>query len=193
MATEIDAFSEAVRRFLDHLREVRRCSPATLTAYRSDLTHFASFVADGDPNLSVRRITPDDVRAWVASMQALSPPTVCRRLSALSAFFRTGQLLGYAGGNPVDQVERPRTNAKLMPALNGDQVRALLNAAPSDSERAVILTFATTGIRRAELCGLRIGDVELEGRLIRVRGKGGKVDLLAAIPFDGFDRVVDDG
>ena len=174
MATEIDAFPEAVQRFLAHLREVRRCSPATLTAYRSDLTQFASFVGDGDPDLIVRRVTPDDVRAWVASMQALSPTTVCRRLSALSAFFRTGQLLGYAERNPVAQVERPRTNAKLMPALNGDQVRALLNAACSDSERAVILTFATTGIRRAELCGLRIGDVELEGRLIRVRGKGGK-------------------
>ena len=41
-------------------------------------------------------------------------------------------------------------------------------------EEAIILTFATTGVRRAELIGIRIEDVDWQGQRIRIRGKGGK-------------------
>jgi len=163
----------AIHQFLGHLKAVKRRSPATIAAYRADLASFiATLEARGDA--PVEAIVPADVNRWMSGMADKATTTVRRRLCALSSFFRVGQLLGYAVTNPAAQVEGPPVRDKVMPTMNDGQVSKLLAAANSLIEKTMILTLATTGVRRAELIAIRVEDVDPDRGRIRIYGKGGK-------------------
>ena len=163
----------AIGQFLEYLEVVRRRSPATIEAYRTDLQGFV-VVLDRRGDTPVQSVTVADVNRWLCSMQPNATSTVHRRLSALSSFFQTGLVLGYTATNPVERIERPPLNKKVMPAMSDKDIAKLLSVADHPMEQAIILTFATTGVRRAELIGIRIEDVDWQGQRIRIRGKGGK-------------------
>ena len=82
--------------------------------------------------------------------------------------------------NPCDALERPRTVQSVARGLGADEVRRLLSVVPDTvagrRDRALLLTFILTGRRRAEVIGLTLGDISLEGEtaFYRYRGKGGK-------------------
>jgi len=164
----------ATKRFLEHLRLAWRYSPATVEAYRHDLGSFGRSLAVSGASLRVPDITPADVYRWVDEMALLARSTVRGCLSALSAFFRTGIILGYGSTNPVDSVERPSPHRRVMPCPSAQEVRQLLAGAREGTERLVLLTFCTTGLRRGELLALCPGDLDLARRRFRIKGKCGK-------------------
>ncbi len=93
--------------------------------------------------------------------------------------------------NPVDGVKRPQANNNegLTPALGDAQARSLLSAPPADTlkgkrDRAILATLLYHGLRREELCKLRVKDVhQREGVMhFRVDGKGEKVRFIPVAP-----------
>jgi len=83
-------------------------------------------------------------------------------------------------GNPCDALERPRTVPSPPRGLSAADVRRLLAVVPDTvrgrRDRAILLVFLRTGRRRAEVFGLRAGDITVEDgtAFYRYRGKGGK-------------------
>ena len=95
--------------------------------------------------------------------RGLAPATVRRKLSALSSLFDYLCERNAVTGNPVDGVKRPMANGNegSTPALGDAQARKLLEAPPADTlkgvrDRAILATLLYHGIRREELCGLRV-------------------------------------
>ena len=88
--------------------------------------------------------------------------------------------MGLVVSNPTDAVERPRSIASPARGYSADEVRRLLAVVPDTvagrRDRAILLTLVLTGRRRAEVIGLRAGDLSLEGETsyYSYRGKGGK-------------------
>src|SRR5674476_735222 len=97
--------------------------------------------------------------------------------------------------NPCDALERPRTVPSVARGYSADEVRRLLAVVPDTvrgrRDRAILLVLVLTGRRRAEVTGLRAGDLSLEGETVfySYRGKGGKRGRPGAIdltePMDG--------
>ncbi len=145
---------EAIARFLVDLRTVRRHAEATRDACRRDLTAFLNFVQTRGTTPCVDQIEAKDIYQWLATVEGCAAATVLRRLSALSAFLKVGLVLGYAATNPTDEVERPPIKRKLMPVMTDDDVARLLSVADGPLEKAILLTFATTGVRRSEVTGI---------------------------------------
>ena len=168
------AFADALEQFESQLLVVRRRSEATVAAYRYDLRRFIGFVTGERELRWVDQVTPPDIYAWSGTMRDAAASTVRRRLCSVSSFYRTGIALGYATRNPVDGIERPIVRRKVMPAISDADMGRLLETTRSPEERGILLTFATTGVRRSELTGIRVCDVNLEARSIRVLGKGNK-------------------
>jgi site-specific recombinase XerD len=95
-------------------------------------------------------------------------------------------------GNPVDGVKRPKANRRegATPALGDAQVRRLLEAPAPDTlkgirDRAILVTLLYHGIRREELCLLRLRDVESRQGVMHllVTGKGGKIRYVPMHPL----------
>src|SRR5208337_2370263 len=160
-------------------------NPKTRRAYKIDVGEFSAFVGLRGP-AELRTITRAHVIAWRKDLEAreLSPASIRRKLSALSFLFDYLCERNAVSGNPVDGVKRPMANGNegSTPALGDAQARKLLEAPPADTlkgvrDRAILATLLYHGMRREELCGLRVKDMQSRQGVVhfRVSGKRGKV------------------
>jgi Phage integrase family/Domain of unknown function (DUF3883) len=131
------------------------------------------------------------VIAWRKDLEAraLSPASIRRKLSALSALFDYLCERNAVSGNPVDGVKRPLANGNegSPPALGDAQACKLLEAPPDDTlkgvrDRAILATLLYHGLRREELCGLRVRDIQSRQGVVHFRVKG-KRDKIRFVPL----------
>ena len=149
--------------------------------------------------LTPDRVKPGDVLAWVhgigRSGRTPSATTVGARIACLSSFYRFLIRMGLVVSNPCDAVERPRSIQSVARGYGADEVRQLLAVVPANTVagrryRAILLTLVLTGRRRAEVIGLRAGDLSIEGEtcFYAYRGKGGKRGR-RELPHPAFEAI----
>lgn len=173
----------AILQFLLYLDAERGYSVHTTKSYRSDLRLFCDFAAGGSEALDAEAVSTELVRAWVVSMKGsgLAGVTIARRLHALRALWRYLQETGAVAHDPVRRVSTPKREQRVPRYLRVEELRALLDAAQRNRivalafrDYAILAVLAYTGIRKGELLGLRLEDVDLARGHITVRGKGAK-------------------
>lgn len=175
-----------VEEFLVHLVVEKGRSPLTISAYRRDLRRYVQFLADSSGR-TVSDATPGDVAAFATALRAsgLAASSTTRTLVAVRTMHRWLAAEGLLHSDPATTVETPGLPQPLPKALSEEQVMRLLDTvelAVTNSvrspfalrDRALLETLYGTGIRVSELCGLRFGDVDLDGALLRVLGKRSK-------------------
>ena len=164
----------------------------TRRAYRNDIREFMAYAGIRHPG-EIRTVKRAHVIAWRKQLeiQALEAPTIRRKLSALSSLFVLLCESNAIEFNPVDGVKRPTAaaNEGRSPALSDDRAKALLNAPSKDTvkglrDRAILSALLFHGLRRAELCSLKVGDLQERGGVVhfRVEGKGGKMRFIPVHP-----------
>jgi integrase/recombinase XerD len=153
-----------------------RRAPKTVEAYRRDLAQFAAFVG-GSPATA----ETDTLERYIAQLRAdgLAPATVARRIAALRSFYRHLLLLGTRDDNPAAELSPPRRPRKLPRTLSPGEAERLIEAAAGTTPRAlrdsaIVELLYGAGLRVSELTGLDRGSVDLDARLLRCTGKGGK-------------------
>ncbi len=157
----------------------------TRRAYQQDVAAFFAFAGLRDFT-ELRNIARAHVIAWRKDLESreLADTSIRRKLSALSSLFDYLCERNAVPGNPVDGVKRPMVNGNegSTPALGDAQVRRLLAAPPEDTlkgkrDRAILATLLYHGIRREELCRLKIKDMQTRQGVLhfRIRGKRDKI------------------
>ncbi|MDX6510705.1 MAG: integrase/recombinase XerD [Gaiellaceae bacterium] len=153
-----------------------RRAPRTVEAYRRDLRALGD--ALGRPAGSA---TAEDLERYVAGLRAdgLSPATIARRIAAVRSFFRHQLLLGSRSDNPAAELELPRRARRLPRTLSPAEAERLVEAAAGTTPRslrdaALVELLYGAGLRVSEAVGLAKGAVDLDRRLVRCIGKGGK-------------------
>jgi integrase/recombinase XerD len=153
-----------------------RLSPRTVEAYRRDLADAAAFLG-GSPTA----VAADRLAEYVASMRArgLAATTIARRVAALRSFYRHQMLLGTRSDNPAADLELPRRARTLPRTLSPGEAERLIEAALGTTPRALrdhalVELLYGAGLRVSEAVGLDRVAVDIEGRVVRCLGKGGK-------------------
>ncbi len=153
-----------------------RRSPRTVDAYRRDLTKLGTFL-----DAPVATATAADLERWLASMRAdgLAASTLARRLAAVRTYFRHEVLLGARVDNPAAELKPPRRQRTLPRVLSPAETERLIDAAVGTQpramrDRALVELLYGAGLRVSEALGLLKASVDLDQRLVRVSGKGGK-------------------
>jgi len=161
--------------FLRHCRNGRNLSPNTLKAYAQDLAELMRYLALPQ---SMAPTTPEGLTSyaeWLSAKRCLAPATVKRRLACLRALFHWAERQGQIAASPFRTAEICIRLPKRLPrCLTAGELRILFRSrksAPPAIALAILLLF-TTGMRVAELCSLRISDIDLDRRTLRIRGKG---------------------
>ncbi len=165
----------------------------TRRAYKNDVTEFSSFISLCSPE-EMRLVTRAHVIAWreQLEMRKLSPSTIRRKLSAISSLFDYLCEKNAVTHNPVNGVKRPTTNTNegSTPALSDAQARRLLDAPPTETkkgkrDRAIIATLLYHGLRREELCKLKVKDMLCREGVphFRIDGKGSKIRYVPIQPM----------
>src|SRR6202011_6033461 len=169
-------------------------------AYKNDVAEFVAFTRLRS-FAELRGISRAHVIAWRKNLESrhLSPATIRRKLSALSALFDYLCERNAVIGNPVDGVKRPMANGNegSTPALGDAQARKLLEAPPAGTlkgvrDRAILATLLYHGIRREELCGLRVKDLHSRQGVMHFRVKGKRAKIRFVPVNAAAQRMIED-
>lgn len=170
-----------IDRFCQYLAVERNASPNTVEAYRRDLEQFAAFVRnDQESAVAVTAVGHLLIRRYLALLhKEQKKSTIGRKLAAIRSFFRYLLRQGVVAANPAELVSTPKREKRLPYHLNIDEVTTLVEAPAGSNllptrDRAILETLYSCGIRVSELTGLNVGGADLEGKTVRVLGKGGK-------------------
>jgi site-specific recombinase XerD len=174
----VSASDPDVERYLLFL--AARRSPRTVDAYRRDLTALGEFRGGAVADAGV-----EDLERWVAEMRAagLAASTIARRTSAVRSYFRHLALVGEREDNPAAALALPKRGRRLPRALSPGETERLIDAATGTSprtlrDRALVELMYGAGLRVSEAVGLEKRAVDIDVRVVRVVGKGGKERLV---------------
>jgi integrase/recombinase XerC len=184
--------NQAVIEFLEHLRLNENASAHTVRAYESDLSQFLTCLA---ASVGRRRgeLTPADfdhahIREFLGELRVRgnTRSSAARKLAAIRAFGRYLRREGIVDGDPAALVGTPRREHRLPAHLGEAEMSRLLEMPDASSplgrrDRAILELFYASGLRLSELVGLDLEDLNLNGRMVRVLGKGRKERI---VPFN---------
>ncbi len=177
-------------RFAAHLRSVRGLSTHTVRAYRGDVTALLQYLVDSGHH-DLAELDLPLLRGWLGAQHrdGHRRSTLARRAAAARVFTAWATRNGGLSSDPGLRLVAPRPQRALPAVLHPEQAAAALHAAQRGAaqadpialrDHAAVELLYATGIRVAELCGLDLGDLDQERRLVRVLGKGAKE---RAVPF----------
>jgi integrase/recombinase XerC len=173
--------------FLKHLETERNASPHTVRSYGSDLASFSAYVEQSiGRNAGFSGIDHLLIRSYLARLHhaGLSKSSAARKLATIRSLFRYLCREGVVARNPARALLSPRVERRLPAYVEAADVAQFVEI-DTDTPiglraRAILELLYGTGIRCAELVALDLREVDLNGRLVRVLGKGRKERL---VPF----------
>ena len=179
--------SRAIDAFAEHLEKVRRLSPATVRAYRTDLHGLAEVTGPID----LREVDLEHLREWLwrATQRGDKRATLARRTSSARTFFRWAHEEDLVAVDPTLRLVAPKRGRSLPHVATADALRVILDRLEADAregdplalrDHAVLELLYGSGVRVSELCGLDIDDVDEQRGTVRVLGKGSKERV---VPF----------
>jgi len=194
----------AIDGYLTYLNVERGLSPATIRAYRADLTDFAAA-------RNVRRAWSRSAEVAIDYLAArtrrgrrgdpgLAPSSLRRRAAALKGFYRFAYGEGLIRVDVAAHLDLPRPSRLLPETLTVAETERLLDAAGGEDgesralrDRALLELLYAAGLRISEAIGLDREDLSIDGSFVRVIGKGDKERLVPVgdICLDWIGRWID--
>src|ERR1700736_373833 len=197
-APEFRSADPEIATFAERYLLIRGTTPRTREAYQRDLEHFGAFLKSQalgtDPGAAKAPPPYDglagaayaDILAYqthLARSRRYAPRSVRRKIATLRTFYKHLRHSGRRDDNPAADAILPKIGRPLPKAMRGDEVAGVFAVAPPAGlsrlqlarDQAILQCLWSCGVRRAELVGLDLNDVDLEGRSLRViKGKGNK-------------------
>jgi site-specific recombinase XerD len=204
--------SDLARNRQSFLRALRAAnlSPRTVTAYGEATATFIAFLTARGMPLVLAHLRREHVEAFIADqLDRLAPSTAANRYRGLQAFFKWAVDDGEIPASPMARMRPPKVPETAVPVLSADALRRLIAVCEKDQsfegrrDLAIIRVLIDTGGRRAEITNLRyslsdptVNDVDLDGAVLRVLGKGRRERVLpigrkAVRALDRYLRVRD--
>ena len=177
----------------------RRVSPATIDTYTTAVGQLAAFLHEKGMPETVGAIRREHVEAFVLDvLQHRAPATAHNRFRGCQAFFRWAIEEGEIKASPMEHMKPPRLPEAPVPVLRDAELRKLLAVCEKDRsfvgrrDEAILRCLLDSGIRRAELLGLALADVDLDQGLLKVTGKGSRTRVvpIGATTVQAIDRYL---
>lgn len=177
---------ELIEKYLRYLRYEKNYSSHTEISYLKDIAQFKSFLHDTCEDVPFVSVEGDMVRQWIVSLmeEGMTARSVGRKLSALKSFYRFLMKEGVVSKSPLLKVMAPKMNKPIPSFVNSKEMDVILDdwiggcEFESLRDRVIVELFYMTGIRRAELIGLKDSDLDPYTKTLRVFGKRKKERLI---------------
>lgn len=177
-------------KFLQFIQIEKRYSPNTLLSYKKDLEQFQVFLHLQYSDILLEQAAFHQVRSWVVYLmqEGVSPRSINRKLSTLRSFYKYLLRTGVIQQNPMQGLQGPKTskrNPSFVPESGMEQLLDKLvfpEGFEGVRDRVLLETFYFTGIRRAELMGIREQDIDFGMHTLKVLGKRNKERIIPLSP-----------
>ena len=174
---------------MSYLKNEKRLSVHTLKAYATDIKQFESFVLSFHENLSLEKVSYQDIRSWIISLsdQKIDNKSINRKIATLRTFYKLLIQKGKISVDPTFGIKSLK-NAKKLPVYVEETPMENLfdlveypNGYEGLRDRLILELLYSTGVRLSELINLKTNDVDFSGKQIKVLGKRNKYRLIPVI------------
>lgn len=168
--------------FLQYIQYRKNYSSYTVLSYHNDISQFQTFLLS-NYNLSIDKAETTHIRDWMVALrqEKQSPASINRKLSALKSFYKYLLREKQVNQNPTDGITSLKKPQKLPVFFRENEIDAAIGSHPAEendfteARKHIILEILyQTGIRRAELLGIKNSDFNFFSLTLRVTGKGNK-------------------
>jgi len=177
--SERNGIRDLTREFLTYIQVEKGLSQNTLQNYARDVRRLQ--VWSSGKGKQIDQLQRKDLREWIASMsrEGLAPSSVARAVSAARSFFKFLMLDRHVRRDPTEDIHTPQRSSRLPKFLTEEEMERLLRAPDINGDvgvrdRAMLELMYAAGLRVSELCGLKVGDLDLDGAIVTCFGKGSK-------------------
>ncbi len=176
-----------VKRYIRYLKLERNYSVNTIQAYQHDLQWLLDYLDKN--NLDVLQVKLDNLEHFASTLHehGINPRSQARILSGLRSFYRYLLLDGYMENDPTELLESPHVRNHLPDVLSTVEIDMLeetidLSKWEGQRNKAIIEVLFSCGLRVSELVNLKLSDLYLDSKFIRILGKGNKERLVPISP-----------
>ena len=176
--------------FVSYLRLEKKYSSHTVNAYQRDISEFLRFCETVLDLQDFKAVNYQTVRNWIVHLvqKGISNRSVNRKISALKAFYRFQQKIGSVANMPFSNHQALKVEKNLQVPFSEKEMLAVLDKIEySDDfegirDKLIVELLYATGIRRAELTGLKLAEYDAISHTLKVLGKRNKERILPLIP-----------
>jgi site-specific recombinase XerD len=139
-----------------------------------------------DGRVTLEQVKSSDIEDFMIYLISTNSPTTASvRFKSLQQFYSWLTSEEWIDGNPMAGLRPPKPTEKPVPVLSDEELRALIGACKGKEfadrrDEAMVRLFIDTGMRVAEMCGIKLTDLDMRADHVTVRGKG---DRLRILPF----------
>lgn len=172
-----------LERFIQYIKFEKRYSPHTVSAYQSDLDQFFKFLNEPEQTINnPAEITYQHIRNWMVHLMGeMTARSVNRKIATLRKYFKFLLREGLITDNPTSKIQSPKNVKRLPVVVEDEKLNAMLNSEEvfgddfgGVRDKLVLEILFGTGIRLAELVGLKEQDIDIYNDTIKVLGKRNK-------------------
>jgi len=171
-----------IQTFLEYLLHEKNYSKHTIKAYETDLIAFKDFCEVEFEMSDIENIHYNQIRNWIVSLvnQGVTNRTINRKISSLKTFYKFLQKIEVVKINPLARHKALKTQKKSQIPFTPEEVNMVLTDLNTGDDfvsirnKLIVELFYSTGIRRIELINIKLNDVDLSNKLIKVLGKRSK-------------------
>lgn len=175
-----------VKSFLQYIQYEKKYSSCTVFSYQNDIYQFQDFLTE-NYSLSIEQTELKHIRNWILQLKSknIESSSINRKLSALKSLFKFGLRNNHVKSNPCSKLQALKTPKKLPVFFKTNELDTALESTENakndfaEIRNNIILEILyQTGIRRAELIGLKDSDFNFFSLTLRIVGKGNKERII---------------
>ena len=176
------AYPQIIQPFLDYLKFQKRYSQHTIVSYQNDLTSFFDFLFGDISEMRIDEINSSLVRSWLAGLKekGMESRSINRKISTLKSFFKYHLREGTIVSSPMATIISPKNKKRLPQYVDETGTNVLFKYVEFEdnwkgrTDQLIMQLFYNTGMRQAELVGLKESHIDSSNSQIKVLGKGNK-------------------
>ena len=178
--------AKTIQQFLDYLNFQKRYSKHTIVSYKNDLNAFFDFLFTQYGETVLNDIKTTFIRSWLATLkqQEMESKSINRKISTLKSFFKYQLRQQAIAVSPMTAIISPKVNKRLPQFVDKKDIKTLLTDVEfpdtwaGKTDELILQLFYNTGMRQAELVGLKEVDISNGNSTIKVLGKGNKERII---------------
>jgi len=172
----------SIKSFIDYLELEKKYSPNTIKAYENDIMSFSDYNKNEFDQSSINKVNYSQLRSWIVKLveSKISNRSINRKISSLKTYYKFLLKIEKIKKSPLDNHKALKTKKIIQLPFSENEVISALdinnfqNSFEGKRDRLIIEMLYSTGIRRIELTGLKIKDIDFSSKRIKVLGKRNK-------------------
>ncbi len=176
--------------FISYLELEKNYSRHTIIAYKKDLESFFEFVSEEYGYSNIVSVNYSVIRSWIVKLvdSGISNTTVNRKISSLRTYYKFLLKIGDIDVSPLAKHKSLKTSKKLQVPFSEKEIENVLDLLKEANDfngvrnKLIVELFYSTGMRRTELVNLKLNDVSLSQKTIKVLGKRNKERIIPLLP-----------